>query len=95
ERVKNTLANETQQAYANAIAALNQYKSTEKSVEVFERNFDNAQKRFENGLINSTEFNAAKTQMQNQQFQMISSKYEYIFRMKIMELYQGKKIILE
>ncbi|MFT4986654.1 MAG: outer membrane protein, partial [Flavobacteriales bacterium] len=84
ERVKNTLANETQQAYANAIAALNQYKSTEKSVEVFERNFDNAQKRFENGLINSTEFNAAKTQMQNQQFQMISSKYEYIFRMKIM-----------
>ncbi|MFT4662623.1 MAG: outer membrane protein, partial [Patiriisocius sp.] len=52
-------------------------------------------KRFENGLINSTEFNAAKTQMQNQQFQMISSKYEYIFRMKIMELYQGKKIILE
>ena len=94
ERINNRLSAETQQAYANAIAALNQYKAAEKSSDVLTRNFDIAKKRFEGGLINSIEFNTAKTQMQNQQFQMVSSKYEYIFRMKIMDLYQGKPINL-
>jgi len=95
ERINNRLSAETQQAYANAIAALNQFKAAEKSSDVLTRNFDIAKKRFEGGLINTTEFNSAKTQMQNQQFQMVSSKYEYIFRMKIMDLYQGKTINLE
>jgi len=95
ERVSNQLSSETQQAHANTMAALNQYKAAEKSTEVLTLNFDNAQKRFENGLINATEFNAAKTQLQNQQFQMVSAKYEYIFRMKIMALYTGEKIKLD
>jgi len=47
ERINNRLSAETQQAHSRAIAALNQYKSAEKSSDVLERNFNNAKTRFE------------------------------------------------
>ncbi len=92
ERIRNQIASDIRLAYTNVIAAIHQYQSVNSSLDVVQRNFDNAQKRFENGLINATSFNAAKVQLQNQQLQLLNAKFEYHFRIKIMELYQGKNI---
>ncbi|MEM7161160.1 MAG: TolC family protein [Bacteroidota bacterium] len=94
ELAKNTLYQEVQQAYTNAIAAYKEYQSTEKSLNAFELNYTNAEKRFEQQVINPVDFNDARTRFLNAQTQLVLSKYNFVFQTKILDFYQGKEIKL-
>jgi outer membrane protein len=92
---KNTLYKSIQQAYADALAALNKYNSSSKSVEAYKESFKYAEQKFEVGMLNSTEYDDAKNKLAEAESSLLQSKYEYVFRLKILDFYMGKPIELK
>ncbi len=87
EQEKNQLRQTIYQAHADAKAAYLQYQASEKTVEANREAFDYAQRRFEVGAINQVDFETAKNNMAAAQSQFVQAKYDYIFRIKILEFY--------
>lgn len=80
------------QAYANANAGLSKYNANKLSVEAAEQSFNFTQQKFNAGAISVFDFNTAKTRLQNAQSNLIQSKYDYIFKLKVLDYYQGKEL---
>ncbi len=77
------------QAYANAKAALNKYKATRASVEAANISFKYAQQKFDAGVINAFDFSTAKNRVFAAESNLLQSKYDYIFKLKVLDYYQG------
>ena len=45
-------------------------------------------------MITPVDYNAAKTQLLNSQSEMSQSKYEYIFKTKVLDFYKGLPLTL-
>ena len=56
--------------------------------------FNYGQVRFDQGVINTVQFNDIKTQYTNAQSSMTNSKYDFVFRTKILDFYLGNPITL-
>ena len=80
------------QAYANARAALNKYNASKSSVEASEQSFFYAQQKFNVGSISTFDFNTAKTRSQNALGNLVQAKYDYVFKLKVLDYYQGKEL---
>jgi outer membrane protein len=80
------------QAYANARAGLNKYNANKSSVEANEQSFYYAQQKYNVGAISTFDFNAAKTRLQNAQGNLVQAKYDYVFKLKVLDYYQGKEL---
>ncbi|SNC62940.1 outer membrane protein [Hymenobacter gelipurpurascens] len=94
EQARLTVRQNIQQAYADAIAAQRRYLSARRQVEALTTAYRNAEIRFNNGLLNGTEFNIAKNNLTAAESTMIQAKYEFIFRRKVLDFYQGRPIAL-
>ena len=90
----NTLRKEIEQAYTNALAALNRYFSTQKAVVSMQEAFRYVEEKFNVGMVNSVDYNLQKNQLTSAQSQLVQAKYEYIFRTKILDFYNGNPIEL-
>lgn len=86
ENTKIELRKTIQQAYYNAIAAKNRWESSQKSVKANEESYRFASQKFEVGRANQYEVNLAKTNLTQSISEQTQAKYEYVFRMKILEL---------
>ena len=86
ENTKIELRKTIQQAYYNAIAAKNRWESSQKSVTGNEESYRFASQKFEVGRANQYEVNLAKTNLSQSISEQTQAKYEYVFRMKILEL---------
>ncbi|MCU4155077.1 TolC family protein [Carboxylicivirga sp. A043] len=91
---KLNLRKEIQQAYADAIASYNKYLSSEEAVNSFAESFRYTEKKFNVGLVNSVDYNVAKTDYTRAQSDLLQAKYEYILRTKILDFYKGIPIEL-
>lgn len=89
---KNTLRKKVEQAFADATAAQKKYVAAKKQLESFEKAFKNSEIRFNNGILNSTDFNVSKNNFIKAQSDIIQAKYDYTFKLKILDFYQGKPI---
>ncbi len=94
QTVSNTLRKEIEQAYTNALASLNRYISSEKAVVSMEEAFRYVEEKFNVGMVNSVDYNLQKNQLTVAQSQLLQAKYEYIFRTKILDFYNGIPIEL-
>ncbi|WP_426492059.1 TolC family protein [Hymenobacter sp. 102] len=94
EQTRLTLRQSIQQSYADAIAAQRRYLSSRRQVEALTTAYRNAEIRFNNGLLNGTEFNIAKNNLTAAESTMIQAKYEFIFRRKVLDFYQGRPVAL-
>lgn len=83
-----------EQAHVDAQSALKQFYATKKSVEALSQAFDYAEKRFNVGALNSTDYNTAKNRLNNSQSDLLRNKYNYIFKSKVLDFYMGKPITL-
>jgi outer membrane protein len=80
------------QAYANARAALNKYVASKASVEASEQSFMYAQQKFNAGAISSFDFNNAKSRLAVAQSNLVQSKFDYLFKLKVLDFYMGKPL---
>ncbi|CDN31019.1 Outer membrane efflux protein [Mucinivorans hirudinis] len=94
QTAKNQLYKEIQQAYTDATSASSRYESAQASVLSSSQSFDYAQKRFDAGAINAVDYITAKNALLTAQSMMLQAKYEYIFRVKLLDFYKGVPITL-
>lgn len=80
------------QAYANAKAALNKYNATKASVEAASESFKYAQGKLNAGAISAFDFNSAKNRLFIAESNLLQSKYDYVFKLKVLDYYQGKPL---
>lgn len=89
ELEKNVLYKEIQQAQADAVAAFKKFKATEKNLDALQEAFRYTEQRFSLGLANSLDYTTSKTRLMQAQTDLLSAKYEYVFKMKILDFYKG------
>lgn len=95
ERDKQQLKTDVQNAIANAKAARKQYDAAMKSYEAQKAAFEAVEKRFQIGNANSFEFTQAKNNVDTAERDVTVAKYDFLFRLKIVEFYEGKKLSLK
>jgi outer membrane protein len=83
-----------QQSFADALAAQRRFAASARQVEALALAFRNSEIRFNNGLLNGTDFNIARNNLTAAESDMIQAKYEFFFRRKVLEFYQGKPLAL-
>ena len=95
ELTKNQLRKNIQQAYADAEAAYNSYRSTNKALEASKESFKYVEQKFNVGMVNTVEYNDIKNKMIKGESDLVRAKFEYIFRVKVLDFYLGKPITLK
>lgn len=94
QNTKNALRKEIEQAYTNALAAFKRYVANQKTVVSSKEAFRYTEEKFNVGMINSVEYNQSKNNLSKAQSDLLQAKYEYIFRTKILDFYNGQTIEL-
>jgi outer membrane protein len=79
-------------AFTNAKGAKNAYESALVAQTAREEAFNYAKEKYAVGLMNSFDFNQSQSLLSNAQSEVLRTKYDYIFKVKIVELYFGIKI---
>jgi len=83
-----------QQSYADALASLKKFTATQQALVSMEESFKYTETRFEVGLVNTVDYNMAKNQLIATQSDLLQAKYDFIFKTKILQFYQGQPITL-
>lgn len=92
ENAKNQLRQNIEQAYLDAIAAGKSYQSSKKQVEALTESLKNADQRNALGAITPIEYNQIRNDYNRAKTDEIRNKYDYIFKLKILDFYQGKNL---
>ncbi len=92
---KNQINQDIQRAYADARASLKQYRASVKALESLEESFGYVEQRFNVGMVNSVDYNNAKVNLSRAESDVLRAKFDYIFKTKILDFYQGKPITLQ
>lgn len=94
ESTKMDLYKNIQQAYADATAARKRYLATEEALASMEESFKYTEEKFTVGLVNTVDYNTEKTRLTTTQSDLLQTKYDYIFKMKVLDFYRGIPINL-
>lgn len=89
---KTQLKQSIEQAYVNNSTAFQRYETLEQQVSDFGESFRIAQIKFEAGVLTSVEFLVVKTNLDRSRVNLISARYDYILRSKILDYYQSKPL---
>jgi outer membrane protein len=80
-------------AITDTKGALNTYEASIVTFEARNEAFNYAKEKYAVGMMNAFDYNQAQTLYINSQSDVIRAKYDYIFKMKVVELYFGIPII--
>jgi outer membrane protein len=89
ENTKKSLYKDIQQAYYNATGAKEKYTSSEIALESAKKAYEFAEEKFENGRSTTYEYNDARNNLMKASANLSQAKYDYIFRKKILDFYNG------
>jgi len=92
EQVRNQLRQNIETAYNNATASLKSYQASSRQVDALERTFENVENRYSLGVVNFVDYQVASNNLFRARSDLTRAKYEYIFRLKILDFYQGKPL---
>jgi outer membrane protein len=87
------LESKVYQAYNDVINAKKSYEAAQKTLEAREQAFKYSKERYEVGLLNTFDFSQSSIALDNAQSELLRTKYDYIFRTKILEFYFGIPLI--
>ncbi|MBE9488468.1 MAG: TolC family protein [Bacteroidetes bacterium] len=92
--VKRNLRKEIEQAYYNAVASVSQYVSAKKALKSAKIAYNSEKEKAEAGRSTMYDFDEAKNKMVVTESEVVQAKYEFIFRHKILDYYQGIPLTL-
>jgi outer membrane protein len=90
QTVKTQLSQNIEEAFFNMQAAMERYKTLKQQVADFSESFRTAEVRFNAGAITQVDYIIAKNNVERANINLITTKYDYIFRTKILDYYQNK-----
>ncbi len=94
EQDKLDLENTIQQAYVDVSTFEKAYEAALKTLEARSLALEYAKERYDNGLMNAFDYGQAQARVDNARADVVRTKYDYIFRLKILEFYFGLPISL-
>lgn len=94
DNAKNQLRQDIELAYNNAAAAIQSYNANSKSLLSARKSYDAFEKRYASGLLGNYELQQSKNTLAVAESELIKAKYTYIFRLKVLDFYQGKPLRL-
>ncbi|MFI5185931.1 MAG: TolC family protein [Chitinophagales bacterium] len=89
---KTQLQQSIEQAYTNMTSAGDRYRTLLDQVSAYSESFHAAEIRFNNGVGTSIDYQLAKNNLDQANINLISAKYDYVLRTKILDYYQGKQL---
>lgn len=99
---KNQLAREKQQilqnvqsAYFEVNSSYASYEAAQEAVRYADISFSYAQKSFNAGVINLYDFNRSRNDLLSAQSKRLQSKYNFIFKQKVLDFYAGIPLTLD
>jgi outer membrane protein len=90
EQVKLDLENTINQAYNDAKGSLKAHQAAEKTLKARKLAYEYAKERFDNGGMSTFNFLQAGQRYEAAQSELIKTKYNYIFKLKVLEFYFGE-----
>ncbi|MEM7484126.1 MAG: TolC family protein [Bacteroidota bacterium] len=94
EQDKLALETQIQQAHVDVTTFGKAHDAAVKTMEARKLAYDYAKERFNVGLMNAFDFSQSQARVDNAEADVIRTKYDYIFRIKILEFYFGIPISL-
>lgn len=91
---RQSLKQEVYTAYNNAVAALQKQVASRKAVETAQRSYDLSKKRYDVNLLTSFELITNQNNLLRAQIDYLLSRYDYVFKMKVLEFYKGQGLKL-
>ncbi|MGC1243156.1 MAG: TolC family protein [Chryseosolibacter sp.] len=91
---ENTLRQNVETSYNNAIAASKSYSSALRQVDAREEAYRMAKQRFDIGAANYVEYQVAENDLFRARSDLARGKYEFIFRKKVLDFYIGNPLEL-
>ncbi len=82
-------------AYADALAASKTYNASDKQVISLEESFRAAEKSYNLGAMNIYDYQVASNNLFRAKSDLLRSKYNYIFTVKVLDFYLGKPLTLD
>jgi len=77
------------QAFVDAQGAMKAYEAAQVALDAQDQAYLFATERFDVGLTNAFDFSQSKVRLENAQTELLRTKYDYIFKLKVIELYFG------
>ena len=89
------LENTINQAHKDAQGAMKAFTASKKSLESRKLSYDYARDKFELGAMSSFDFTQVKQRFESAQSDLITSKFDLIFKIKVLEFYFGVPISID
>ena len=89
EQEKLNLQSTVYQAYNDAKGALKAYEAAVKTLKARELAYNFSQERYNVGLLNAFDFSQSQNQYVAAQSEVVRTKYDFIFKLKVLEFYFG------
>jgi outer membrane protein len=83
-----------ERAYLDAVGALAVYEASKSAAEASKEALENARTNFELGTISAFDFSLSQNQYVAAESRAIQSKYDYLFKVKVLEFYLFNQITL-
>lgn len=93
EQEELTLQRNVYTAFTDAKGGLNAYESSLAALDARQEAYNYAKEKYAVGMMNSFDFNQSQTLLSFAQSEVLRTKYDYIFKIKILEFYFGIPII--
>jgi outer membrane protein len=93
ESEKIQLKQTIEQAFLDVKAAAKSYQAAEISLAAQTEAFKNSQQRYNFGDMTLFDFDQVRTRLVNAEGAMIRSKYDYVFKTKILQFYSGELVL--
>ncbi len=95
EQIKQQLKTEIQNALASARAAKKSLEASQAALDAAEIAYGNSEKRFDLGALNSYDLINAQNRLDSARVNLTISKFDYTFRILVVEYYLGKGLKYE
>ncbi|MFT3909226.1 MAG: TolC family protein [Ferruginibacter sp.] len=89
-----TLKQNIFQAYNSVLIALEKFNASKKSVDANQQTYDYAKKRFDVGMLNTFDLITTQNNLLRSKLEYSINRFDYVFKMKVLEFYKGMGIKL-
>lgn len=94
EQTRQQLRSDVQTALANSKAASEQYKAAQATLSAARLAHENMKKRHALGAVNTLELTTTRNNLSQAENDVTVARYDYIFKVKILDFYLGRKLKL-
>ena len=94
EKQPQQLYNEIVQAYTDASDAYEKYLAAQQNMNANRESFNHVVQKFNIGMLESTDYIVAKTNLSRAESEYYRAKFQYLFQLKLLDFYKGIPITL-